>query len=99
MHKMMDAAGNIHTALPGMKIILQDFLETEINGAISRDYFLGAAKKYKNDEEKGRLELTGNAYTVCIDGNEVVIDNIWDDSVSAIRISLDGYIGLIERAG
>ena len=53
------------------------FLDTKINGLISKNYFLYAAKEYKNNRTKNSIELTGNAYNVSICNNMVVIENIW----------------------
>ena len=76
---------------------MHDFLDTEINGLISRDAYLGLAKNYISQKRKGKLELTGNAYSVCIDGDEVSIENIWDESIPGVKISLGEYIKAIEN--
>ncbi len=80
-----------------MNAVINDFLDTEINGLISKNYFLDAAKEYKNNQTKNSIELTGNAYNVSICNNMVVVENIWDDAVNAIEISIDEYIRYLEN--
>ena len=80
-----------------MNAVINDFLDTEINGLISKNYFLDAAKEYKNNRTKNSIELTGNAHNVSICNNMVVVENIWDDAVNAIEISIDEYIRYLEN--
>ncbi len=44
-----------------MNTVINDFLEPEINGLISKNYFLDVAKEYKNNRTKNSIELTKNA--------------------------------------
>lgn len=76
--------------------IINDFLETEIND-FSKDYFLGKAKEYKNQARKNRIELTGNAYNISIFNTTVIIENLWDNSISPVEIHIDEYINYIEK--
>ena len=43
-----------------MNTVINDFLEPEINGLISKNYFLDEAKKYKNNRTKNSIKLMKN---------------------------------------
>ena len=75
---------------------MRNFLETEIIGEISIDYFLGRARNYRNNGAKGEIELTGNAYNVSIKGSNVVIERglgskiiKFNDKLLICRIKID----------
>lgn len=76
---------------------MRDFLETEIIGEISIDYFLCRVRSYRNSGAKGGIELTGNAYSVSVKGSKVAIENIWSASEPLREITLDEYIEAIEQ--
>lgn len=76
---------------------MRDFLETEIIGEISIDYFLCRVRNYGNSGAKGGIELTGNAYSVSVKGSKVAIENIWSASEPLREITLDEYIEAIEQ--
>ena len=61
-------------------VSMKDFLETEINGDISLNSFLGGAMSYIHNGCKGKVEITGNAYNILIYEKEVFIEHLWDDA-------------------
>jgi len=78
-------------------MIMNDFLETEIHGEHSINAFLGAVQGYKKNGDDQIFEITGNAYNVTIKKTCVVIENIWDESLPVIEMTVDDYIQAIEN--
>lgn len=74
--------------------LLSDFLDGDASSASARAHYLSMARNVASGNHSG-LEVTGNAYHVSISADAVVIENLWDDDLEPLTVSLKQFVELM----
>ena len=90
-----DKAGYCRVDANDLHPLIAAYLEQDVQGPGSCQLLVGILEEVK-DGRRSKWSGTGNAHTVTIRPDVVVIRNVWDDSLGEARLPYDVFRGCVE---
>ncbi|WP_426233507.1 hypothetical protein [Pararhizobium sp. DWP3-4] len=77
-----------------VRTLIEELVDSDIRTLADREQYLGYAKNVRAGHHE--LAITGNAFSVKLTREGVLIESLWDEAMALERMTLDQFIAKAE---